>query len=404
MQPRELIPHLFRTEFAKISAVQTKIYGLENLEQAEDVASESFLAALETWPYKGIPENPSAWLYTVAKNKMKNHLQRTGHFQQKVLPQLVPQFSLEDEAIWSNEHISDSTLQMMFALSHPSIPPKAQIGLILRILCGFGIDEIAAAFLENPESTTKRLKRARQALRNATMTLEYPSEAEVIPRLQSVLKTLYLLFSEGYYSERNDEVIREEFCFEAIRLVSLLIDHIKTALPEVHALLALMCFQASRLGARKGINGEIILYDDQDVSLWDQRLISLGAYHFHKSAAGSKFSPYHLEAGIAYWYTVPDDHALKWANILDLYNHLLTIAYSPIAALNRTYAYAKVYGKVRAAQEAEKLNLKNNHYYYTLLGYLYMDLDNAISERHFQKALSLAKTSSDKIMINRHLR
>jgi RNA polymerase sigma factor (sigma-70 family) len=398
MQQQELIPHLFRTEFGRITAVLCKQFGFENINIAEDITSETFLAALDTWPYKGIPENPQAWLYTVAKNKAKNSRARNQLFNEKVSPAIQAEHPTEDvmEIDLTDRNINDSQLQMLFAVCHPSIPPEAQIGLALRILCGFGIDEIAHAFLSNKETINKRLFRAKEKLRTEHIQMGFPAEGELKDRVQNVLTTLYLLFNEGYYSETENEILRKDLCDEAMRLTKMLIDYPLTNKPEVNALFALMCFQASRFAARKDKNGEIVLYNDQDENLWDQQLITIGAMHLGMAAQGSYLSKYHLEASIAYWHTIKADTPEKWENILHLYNRLLAVEYSPVAALNRTYALARVKGNEAAIIEAEKQNLTNNPFYHTLLGELYKDIDTQKAKEHLLNALRLAKTDTDK--------
>lgn len=396
MNQQELIPHLFRTEFSKITSVLSKLFGIEHMELAEDIASETFLSALETWSYKGLPENPVAWLYAVAKNKAINQLKRNKLFHEIKQHADTPSQNEEPEIDLSEKNIQDSQLQMLFALCHPAIPIEAQIGLSLRILCGFGIEEIANAFLTNRETISKRLFRAREKLRMEKLAMEFPPESEIGKRLEAVLRTVYLLFNEGYYSETNDQVIREELCLEAMRLLWLLLEDEKTNGPNVNALMALMCFHASRFKARKNVDGEMILYDEQEESLWDQELIAKGAYFLHQASKGNEVSKYHLEAGIAYWHTQKTDTKEKWESVLQLYNRLLQLEYSPVAALNRTYALSKANGNKEAIMEAEKLNLKSNHYYFTLLGELYRDLDKDKSKFNFEKALTLAKSNADR--------
>lgn len=397
MEQRELIPHLFRSEFRKITAVLCKVFGIAHIEMAEDIASETFLAALETWTYKGIPDEPVAWLYAVAKNKARNHIRRNQVFSEKISRDIRPvSEAIGDTDIdLSEPNISDSQLQMLFAICQPAIPTEAQIGLSLRILCGFGIEEIANAFLTNKETINKRLFRAKEKLREEKVKIEFPGNTEISKRLDAVLLTLYLLFSEGYHSESHDEVLREELCLEAMRLTHLLISYDKTNTPVVNALMALMCFHASRFKARKNEKGELILYDDQDEMLWNQELIKEGIFYMHQAASGDQLSKYHLEAGIAYWHTVKTESKAKWENILQLYNRLLQLQYSPVAALNRTYALSKVYGKAYAIPEAEKLRLESNHFYFALLGELYTGIDDVVAKQHFEKALSLAKTAGD---------
>jgi RNA polymerase sigma factor (sigma-70 family) len=405
MASEELIPHLFRTEFTKITAVLCRLFGIEHIEAAEDIASETFLSALETWSYKGVPPNPVAWLYTVAKNKARNLMTRNQTFNKKIEPQLKLSSanSEEIEIDLSEKNITDSQLQMLFAVCHPSIPAEAQIGLALRILCGFGIEEIANAFLTNKETINKRLYRAKEKLQQENIQIEFPSEKEISKRLETVLTTLYLLFNEGYYSESRDDVLREDLCLEAMRLTYLLIENETTNQPDVNALLSLMCFHASRFEARKNKNGEPVLYEEQDENLWNMELINKGIYFLNKASVGNEVSKYHIEASIAYWHTIKTDTKEKWESILQLYNGLLMIEYSPVVALNRTFALSKTHGKKAAIFEAEKLQLTNNHFYYTLLGELYKDIDNVKAKLNFEKAYALAKTQTDKQTIRKNL-
>ena len=397
-----LIPHLFRTEFSKITAVLCKLLGVEHMQLAEDIASETFLAALESWSYSKLPPNPTAWLYTVAKNKAKNHIHRNNLFAGKISAELKHEATqaVEIDIDLSEQNITDSQLQMLFAICHPSIPQESQVGLALRILCGFGIDEIATAFLTNKETINKRLVRAREKLRTEQVKIEFPGEAEVNKRLDTVLATLYLVFSEGYYSESQDNVLNEELCLEAIRLNWLLIENELTNTPGVNALFALMCFHASRFKARKEGNGEIVLYQDQDETLWNRELIAKGAYHLHMASQGPTLSKYHIEAHIAYWHTIKEDTKEKWESILQLYNSLLRMAYSSMAALNRTFALAKANGKEEAIIEAQKLKLEDNHLYHVLLAELYEGVDNTKVKAHLQTALSLTKSESEKKLLS----
>ena len=228
MESQELIPHLFRKEFTRIASVLCRHFGIDHIEVAEDIASDTFLAALEIWPYKGIPENPVAWLYMVAKNKTKNYLHRNEILSRKILllnhgqeENLIPEIDL------SSQNISDSQLQMLFAVCNPVLSVEAQIGLALRILCGFGIEEIANALLSNKETISKRLYRAKETLRSEKIKIEFPPESEIPKRLNTALATIYLLFNEGYYSESQDELLLEDLCQEAIRLLQLLTENEK---------------------------------------------------------------------------------------------------------------------------------------------------------------------------------
>ncbi|WP_214072702.1 sigma-70 family RNA polymerase sigma factor [Mucilaginibacter sp. dw_454] len=403
MQNHQLLPHLYRTEYRKIIAVLARLFGFEHIQIAEDLTSDTFLLASETWANDKLPPNPTAWLYTVAKNKAKDYLKHNTVFEQKVSQHLRIETARAEELNidLSEANINDSQLQMMFAICQPIIAVEAQIGLALRILCGFSIDEIADAFLSNKETINKRLFRAKEKLREQQVKIEFPDSKEINKRLEAVLITLYLLFNEGYYSVSSNTNLRKDLCLEAMRLTYLLVENRATDLPQVNALFSLMCFHASRFEARIDKNGEIIIYDEQDSNLWNDELISRGTHYLIRASKGDQLTRYHLEAAIAYWHTQKADSANKWENILQLYNKLLILEYSPMAALNRTYALAKAEGKKKAIIEAEKLT---GHLYHSLLGYLYTDVDNDKALEHLQTALKMAKTSAEKTQIRKNIK
>ena len=399
-----LIQGLFRSEHGKIVSVLVRAFGIIHSEIAEDIVKDTFLAALESWESKGIPENPQAWLYAVAKNKAKDHFRREKLFSERIAPEIIHLAGQEGEPAaepaldLSEKNIVDSQLQMIFTICNPEIPVEAQIGLALRILCGFGIEEIAAAFLTTKETINKRLFRAKERLRSEAFRIESLSGEDIQHRLEAVLATLYLLFNEGYHSSTQDEVFRKSLCVEAMQLNHFLVENPLTNRPEANALLSLMCFHSSRFAARKGDAG-LILYGDQDRSLWDDALIAKGNYFLIESAKGQVLSKYHLEASIAYWHCTRLEPADKWERILQLYNQLLQLEYSPIAALNRTYAFSRTHGKEAAIREAEKLCLSDSHLYHALLGHLYSQVDSSAALRHYRTALEMAKTAGDRKVI-----
>lgn len=406
MENKELIPNLFRTEYQKIVSVLCSLFGIHHIEIAEDIVSDTFLAASETWAIKGTPENPTAWLYTVAKNKTKNYLKRNTVFETKIVSEIKYNSPLNNPEIdidLSEQNIADSQLAMIFTVCNPCNSDEAQIALALNLLCGFGISEIADAFLSNKEVIYKRINRAKEKLKEENIKIQNPSSSEIKNRMQTVLKTIYLLYSEGYYSTSQNTTLRKDLCAEAMRLTFLLIQNKNTNLPETNALMALMCFHSSRFEARTSENGEIILYEDQDQSLWNKELTDRGTYFLSQSSTGNKLSKYHLEAGIGYWHTIKEDTIEKWERILELYNNLIILEYSPIVALNRTYALSKVKGKKEAITEAEKLNLTDNHFYYSLLGNLYADFDKQKALEVLAIAFDLAKTTSDKNIIRKNI-
>jgi len=398
----EPLKTLFQQEFSKMVAVISKHFGLQHIAIAEDIVSETFLLATETWGMKGIPPNPAAWLYAVAKQKALSHFRRNKIFETKIAPQLksTRKHTVDiDEVDFSSANIKDSQLQMLFAVCNPAIASEAQIGLALRILCGFGIDEIAEAFLSNKETINKRLFRAKEKLRIEKVKMELPPAPAIAKRLDNVLHVLYLLFSEGYYSKTQNRILRKDLCVEAMRLCLLLAEYDKTNRPKTNALMALMCFHASRFSARQASDSAmpgLVLYEQQDEAIWDNALINQGIHFLNLSALGDEISSYHLEARIAYRHCMKEDTREKWEEILHLYDQLLLVNDSPSVALNRVFALYKAKGQSAALLEAVKLKLEHNHFYFLLLGELYKDTDKESAKLNFQKAWSLAKTQTEK--------
>lgn len=402
MQEKELIPQLFKTEYRKIISVLCKLFGIVHIEIAEDIANDTFLLASETWGLKGIPENPTAWLYTVAKNKTKDHFKRTKIFTEKVATELKNAQSISEkiELDLTQENINDSQLQMLFVVCNPINSNESQIALALKILCGFGIDEIANALLSTKETINKRLYRAKNTLRENNVDISFPSSLDLEKRLDNVLSILYLLFNEGYYSSTSKSTISKELCLEAMRLLYILTENDKTNVPKVNALMALFCFHSSRFDARFDQIGQQVVYKEQDKTKWNFELIEKGETYLNTSAKGNQISKYHLEAGIAFWHTrIKVVEKEKWNNILQLYNRLLQIEYSPITALNRTYALAMAENKEIAIKQALKIDLKQNHLYHSLLAELYSGIDKQNQIEHLNIALKLTKSENDKLLL-----
>lgn len=398
----ELLPHLFRQEYAKMTAVLCRHFGLKHIEIAEDIASETFLKASENWALNGVPENPTAWLYTVAKNKTKDYFKHITVFENKIKNDLKSSRpKQENDFEFSEQIISDSQLTMIFAVCNPANNSESQIAIALQILCGFSFEEIANAFITKTETIKKRLQRARNNLRNDNFQIKALTELEIQSRQETVLQTLYLLFNEGYFSKSKNQFIRKELCSEAIRLNLTLTENALTNTPQANALLALMCFQSSRIEARTNEKGEAILFEEQDKNRWDKSLIEKGNYFLVNATNRNDISKYHLEAGIAYWHTT--DSKDKWKNILQLYNQLILIEYSPITALNRTFAFSKIYGHEKAILEAEKLNLADNNQYHELLGYLFAKSDIKKAIEHYEKAVNLTKSETEKRTLKKEI-
>ena len=394
---------LFRTEYGNLVAVLCHFHGIQNIQLAEDIVSDAFLQAMKVWSHKGIPDYPKAWLRKVAVNKFKDHCRRNQTFKEKVEGNYIQNQKQAAEIILNEQLISDGLLRMIFAICNSHLKIDIQICLALRLLCGFSIDQIAAALLTNKENINKKLYRGKQKLKAHKSTWNQLNPKDYIERMDAVLRIIYLLFNEGYYSSVGDEDIRKDFCREAMRLAIFISRQAFLPQKNTFALIALMCFHASRLDSRTNVKGEYILYQDQDRQKWDSDLIKRGSYYLTKSSKGNKVSKYHLEAAIAYWHTT--ENTDKWANILQLYNRLLMLEYSPVIAMNRTYALAHANSVQEAIKEAKKLNLENNYYHHWLMAELFrLNKEPEQEIMYLNKALEMANKKNEKEMLKSKLK
>lgn len=410
----EVVEHFFRHESAKMTSTLTRIFGLEHLNRAEDVVQETLIRALQTWPYYGIPKNPSAWMTQVAKNLALDLIRRDKIFRNKEneISHLMEQISADAEIGDSEarpDGIRDDRLRMMFACCHPRIPLEMQVALALKTLCGFSPAEIGRAFLTSEAAIAKRLTRAKQKIRDARIQFEIPAKEKLTHRLDGVLQTLYLLFNEGYKASGGEHLIRAELCHEAIRLTALLVEHPAGNQPQTHALLALMLLNGARLTARLDSEGNILRLEEQNRSHWDQPMIARGLYHLMESTAADQASEYHLQAAIAACHCAAEDYrSTDWPRILALYDQLIELDDSPIIALNRAVAVANVHGPragiaaVEAIGDLKQLN--GYHLLYAVLGEFEADLNHRESAlRHFRKALELATLKSEQLFLTKKI-
>jgi RNA polymerase sigma factor (sigma-70 family) len=407
-----LVEHLFRQEAGKMVATLTKIFGIEHLTLAEDVVQEALARALQTWPFYGVPKNPSAWIMRASRNLALDVVRRRKVFQTKqaeIIRLMDRETAAADEAIFSEEEIRDDRLRLMFVCCHPAIPEDAQVALALKTLCGFGVMEISRAFLTSDAAIAKRITRAKQKIRQAQIPFEIPSGKELAERLESVLQSLYLLFNEGYKASTGDNLVREDLCDEAIRLAELLVRHPAGNQPRTHALLALMLLNASRIPTRVDSEGNLLRLKEQDRTRWDQQMIARGMFHFAQSAAGDELSEYHLQAGIAACHcTAKDYESTDWRQILSLYDRLTEFDQSPVVALNRSVAYAKIHGPQAgiAAVAAIRGSRKLKSYYllYAVLGEFESQLDHKkTAAEHFRRSFELAETKSERAFLLKRL-
>jgi RNA polymerase sigma factor (sigma-70 family) len=377
------VEHLFRHESGKMLAVLSKLFGLSQVEIAEDIVQETLIAALESWKLKGLPDDPRAWLYRAAKNRTIDYLRRERNFRERIAPAIRQEESDPEASHWLDAYfldteIEDAQLRMLFAACHPAIPLESQLALMLRTLCGLSTEEIAAAFLLPADSIGKRLYRAKEKIRQEKLSLEVPSGREILPRLDAVLHAVYLLFNEGYKSASNDAVVRRELCAEALRLGALLARHPLSNLPKTHALLALLCFHSARLDTRLNAEGEIVLLEYQDRSRWNRQLIALAYEHFKQSSQGESISAYHLEAAIAsYHAAAPSFAQTNWQAIYYCYNLLMKVQPSTIVELNRAIALGYSDGPKAGIEALTKIEGMGKHYlWHTALGDFYHKAGN----------------------------
>jgi RNA polymerase sigma-70 factor (ECF subfamily) len=404
--------NLFRTESARLVALLTGRLGVHRLQLAEDVVQEALVRALQTWPYRGVPDNPAAWLTQTAKNLALDHLRREQRWQEK-----EGGIAAEHERWLSapltgetRDTFDDDTLRMMFVCSHPQLSSEAQIALALRTLCGLSPAEIAVAFLTTEAAISKRLVRARQRIRELALPFAVPNPGELPARLDVVLGTIYLLFNEGYKASAGDRLVREDLCHEAIRLTQLLAAHPATRTPRTHALLALMLLSAARLPARTDDAGNLLRLHEQNRAAWDQAMIQRGIQNLGLAATGDALSEYHLEAGIAACHsTAADDAATDWSRILALYDRLATLTASPVAAMNRAVAVARVHGP-QAGLDAlqaitDRSSLESYHLFHAIRGALAAELGHlADALTHFRMAGDLADLPAERDFIARRIR
>ena len=404
---------LFRHESARLVAVLTSKLGTHRLQLAEDVVQEALVRALQTWPYRGVPENPAAWLTQTAKNLALDHLRRESRWQEKEdgiareHERWLASPPTEEE---TSGTFADPTLRMMFVCFHPQLSTEAQTSLALRTLCGLSPAEIAAAFLTSEAAISKRLVRARQRIRELALPFAVPDAAELPSRLDGVLGTLYLLFNEGYKASAGDRLVREDLCHEAIRLAELLTVHPATNAPHTHALLAMMLLNAARLPARTDDAGNLLRLHEQNREAWDQSMIRRGMISLSHAANGDEISEYHLEAGIAAFHsTAADDASTNWPRILELYDQLVLLTSSPIVAMNRAVAVARVHG-AQAGLDAldaikDRSSLESYHLFHAIRGALHAELGRlAEALTHFRQAGNLAALPAEREFIARRIR
>jgi RNA polymerase sigma factor (sigma-70 family) len=406
--------HLFRREAGRMIAVLTRLFGVHNLALAEDAVQDAFCRAAEVWTFRGAPDDPSAWLMAAAKNRTLDILRRE-RTARTFAPDLA--WMLESERTLSTVveeefapgAIQDDLLRMMFSCCHPQLAEEAQVALILNILCGFSVGEVASAFVSTEAAVGKRITRAKKVLAASKHLFDVGAGAAIAARLPAVQRALYLLFSEGYHGASPEKAVRAELCREAMRLTALLLEHPTGATPTTHALAALMCLGAARLPARVDASGDLSSLFDQDRSLWDRGLIADGLLLLERSATGSKLSEYHLEAAIAATHACAQRaEGTDWAAIVSLYDALMRVRPSPVIALSRAIAVAQDQGPERGLEEVRAIAGRDRLARYPFHSAALGEFEFRCGRReaafqHFRSALGLARSPMERRFFERRI-
>jgi predicted RNA polymerase sigma factor len=393
-------------------AALTRLFGVHNLALAEDVVQDAFCRALEVWKLRGVPENPSAWLMATAKNRALDILRR-----ERTARTYAPELGRLLESEWTlapavaeafgESAIRDDQLRMMFSCCHPRLPEIAQVALVLHILCGFGINEVAAAFLTGHSAMEKRIARGKKVLAGSRRLFDLSDERDLPQRLSAVQRALYLLFNEGYHGAHPELAVRADLCVEAMRLAELLLAHPVTATPATKALVALMCLNAARMPARVDATGNLSALYEQDRRLWDRKLIAKGEQLLDHSATGTTITEFHIEAGIASLHARATSlESTSWPMIVSLYDTLMAINPSPVVALNRAIAVAQYQGAERGLAEiaaiAEVDRLADYPFYFAALAELEHQLGRTNEAReNFRMAGSRARNPLERQFFER---
>lgn len=398
MQTSQLVDHFFRTEYGKAVSHLTSKFGSAHLELAEDSVQEALIKAMQTWPYSQIPDNPTGWIFRVARNKMIDTLRRD----QKTSNQEVPERIEEMKEDLSLESINDDMVRMMFACCHPSLSQEYQIILTLKILGGLSIREISSSLLKKEDTVAKAYTRAKKKFKQDEIKLTLPPANEIEKRLEMVLKIIYLLFNEGYKSAEGEQLIRKELCEDAIRLNRVLLESEICNTPTTNSLMALMHFHASRFDARVDEHGNIITLENQDRSKWNQELILQGLKFLELASESLEINEYIVQAAISAAHCqAPSFEETNWREILRLYDLQLQLTPTPIVRLNRIIPMEKVHGSMLAYTEIEELEETNffDEYYlfYAIKSQVLQNMGkNQDAKEALEQAIALTKNEREK--------
>jgi len=397
-----LLSRLSRQETGRLTGALARKLGTGSLSFAEDCVQEAFLAALQTWPQRGVPDNPIAWLLTSAHNKGVDRLRR--HAMQGALEPRVSDWMQALHRMPADMLVGDEELQLISMCCDPRLEDDARQVLALKCVCGFSVEEIARAFLAKPSAIAQRFVRAKARLKEG-LVLEVPASGAVADRMPSMLRTIYLLFNEGYTASGGERLVRGELCDEAIRLCRILLTHAQTTVPEAHALCALMLFQHARREARVSEDGIALPLEVQDRAIWDKAMIAEGFHQLTLAMSGDRLTSFHLEAGIASVHAAASDFgATDWALLGQYYDALVEVAPSPVVEINRAIAVAMHQGPEDGLRLLEPLRaqmiVQNYLPFHLALGDLELRRgQRELARAAFTAALGLAMSEQERKLI-----
>lgn len=399
-----LIEKIYQEESRRVLATLIRLLG--DFDLAEEALHEAFAAAMAQWPEEGMPQNPRAWLVSAGRFKAIDQLRRRARFTHSL--DEIPEIADDQEQDLDKLAIADDRLRLIFTCCHPSLSQEAQLALTLREVCDLTTEEIARAFLVAPSSLAQRIVRAKAKIREARIPYEVPGPAELPSRLDAVLQVIYLVFNEGYSATGGSDLIRQQLCDEAIRLGRLLVELLPD--PECLGLLALMLLQDSRRGARTDAQGELVLLEHQDRSLWNQQQIIEGRQLVRRAFQSRRLGPYAVQAAIAAVHAdaqKPTD--TDWREIVGLYDLLLRMVDSPIVELNRAVALAMRDGPAAGLTEVDKLiqagSLKDYHLLYASRAHFCRQLGEQEAARQaYEQALALTQQEPERRFLERCLK